>query len=357
MRNFFFLGLVLVGVLSACSSFEKDAGAQADRTQQEYLRRIEASVEDRQCDQALHEIAAFRRSFPETPYFQTSRLLEGRCLYELARYKEAIELYEKVQTATLDNNTKLWAEARYQSSFAYEALGDTENALSILFGLEKSKAALPDDIAMAELPARVASLYFEQGRDKESSEYLDKAERGLRILMREKGIEDNRRRFAETLYHMGKVISPHMTTENFPRILQAHRRAQTYLIRAMELNAPGWSQRAADDLVKSYRNYWNFIQAQWGLPEETPERIEALKTVHTMLSESMYRQPSEPEMWNDSLKAYFSFAVQLEKEVSAGLFTARETTLMTEKPIIKPPSKPRQQMKPQEDVVSPDPNM
>lgn len=361
--NFFIV--VLAGILAACSSANKmDAEALQDRQQQEYLRPIEEMVDNRQCDQVIKHVQAFRRAYPDTKYFQKSRILEGECLHELGQFKEAIKTFEEAEAATLDNNREMWADARYKSTFSYEALGDEETALSMLFGLEKSKAPLIEEIALAELPARIAALYFDQGHDKESREYLDKADRGLRLLMKEKGVENNRERFSQTLYHMGKVIAPQVTTQNFSRVMQAHQRSQNYLLRSMELNSPRWSQRAADDLIKSYRNYWNFIQTQWGTPEDTGKRIEALKSVHTMLSESMYRQPSEPENWTPSLKAYYSFANELEKEVSTRLYSSAAVSTLVEKTpstqtprTQKSPQPMPPKMKPQAPVASPDPNL
>jgi tetratricopeptide (TPR) repeat protein len=303
----------------------------------------------------LDEIDSFRHKFPETSYYQTTRIMEARSQHGLGKYKDAIDLYEKIQASTLDKNQKLWAQARYESSFSFEELGDSVSTLAILFGLERVKAPLSEEVEMAELPARIAGIYFEQGRDKEAREYLDKADRGLKILISEKGIENNRRRFSEVMYRMGSVITPHITLENFPRVLKAHRNAQIYLIRAMELNVPTWSQRAADDLIATYRNYWHFIQTQWSGPEDRPVRVQAFKNLHTLISESIYRQPAEPAMWNDSLRAYFSFADQLEKEISANLFASGETTIMTEKtPATGIQTIP---MPPQPDIVSPDPNM
>src|SRR3954468_17140279 len=139
MKKTFLISLLLV--MTGCSSLpkknEEEKQMTTDQAQQTLLHKIEELISDNQCDQALGNIEFFRKKYHETSYFQTSRLMEARCLNEVGKHQEAISLYQIIEQAPLDKNPKLWAQARYESSFSYEDLGDNVKTLSILYGLEK----------------------------------------------------------------------------------------------------------------------------------------------------------------------------------------------------------------------------
>src|SRR4051812_16840151 len=97
----FFIAVLIAFAVTACSSAGKrDAEAERDRAQQEFLRPIEEMVDNRQCEEVIKHVQAFRRSNPDTPYYQKSRMLEAQCLHELGQFKEAIKVFEEVEAAT-----------------------------------------------------------------------------------------------------------------------------------------------------------------------------------------------------------------------------------------------------------------
>lgn len=365
MKKFFILALFLCGCSSMPNRIFSIAGEEEEqsieaswRKQKVDLLSIQEMSDNERYQEAIEALGPYRKMYPNTPYYQASKLVEANAYRGLEQFQEALVLYEEIQAATFDLNNQLWAQARYESTFALEAVGEKIKALSILLGFEKGERYLDEDIMLAELPARVASLYLEEGREKEAQEYLSKSEKGLKYLADKKGVDSHRDWFAQTLYRMGSVITPNVTTENFSRVLQAQRKTQTYLIKAIELGAPVWSQRASETLIGKYRNYWNFIQATWGQPEDKTQRIYGYKALHTLISESLYRQPGEPELWNDSLRAYFSFANRLEQDLSTELYSPTETTLLTNKAVPAPKGIPvRLPKKNNLDIPNSDPNM
>jgi hypothetical protein len=334
------------------------------RKQKRELIDIDDLANNEKYDKALEDVIGFQSKYPGSPYFQASKLIEAKSLRGRGNYNEAIEVCQEIQTVTQGKNEELWALARYESTFSYEQIGDRVKALSILLGFEKEKPMLADEILYAEMPARIAALYAAEGRDKEAREYLAKSDRGLKDLIQKRGMAEHREWLAETLFKMGSVTPQHLEDANFEKVLQAHSKTQEYLIKAMELNVPIWSQRSADELIKDYRNYWNFIQTAYSDVEDKNKRNEGYKSMHALISESLYRQPSEPELWNQSLRTYYSFANSLEEELSNKLFTATETSLTSDKypgelPTKLPPKKetPKPKAKPQKSIKNTDPNM
>jgi tetratricopeptide (TPR) repeat protein len=326
--------LALVLLLSGCASlrdrynFSKEHES-LEQTQQRELNSILELSEKGQNEKALQEIGAFHDRYKETPYYQASRLVEAKILYNMQDFAPALAIYEDIISLGPEKNPEIWAQARYESTFCNEATGEEFKALSILVGLEKSKAPLREEVALAELPARMASLYARLGREKETLDYLDKADRGLKFLVQKKGANPDKKWLAETLFRMGQVTRAPLSAGNFIQQVQSHRRSQIYLLKAMEQNVPLWSEKASDELIKEYREQWNFIQSHWNNFDEEKNKGDHLKDLHRLLSESMYKKPVEPELWNPYLKNYYAFATSLEKQVVAQLYSGNNLTLMT----------------------------
>ncbi len=323
IKNLFFI------FLCGCATRPEQGELSKDALQQKQLVDIEKLSSAGEHVRALNEIQGFRQIHKETVYYQASRLVEAKTYYDMQDFSKALEIYEDILSLGPDKYPAMWARARYESTFVLEVLGEDLKAITTLVGLENS-AHLSEEVKFAERPARLAALYSRQGNEKEARAYLDRADRGLKYLMSRNNLNHDRVWLSETLYRMGKSNMSQLSEENIVQQVQSQRRLQVYLLRAIEQGVPLWSQKASEDLMQDYQAQWNFIQTHWNRDDERAAKLERLKDLHQLISENMYRKPTDPELSNPYLKNYFDFAIRLEKEISEMLFSGKNVTAPSE---------------------------
>lgn len=322
MKRILFLSFFAV----ACATMKSQMYSLSDKNydlkwnfQRQELLEIDKLNHQKKSQDVLQKVASFRQKNRETPYYQASRLIEARAYYDMEQYQKALDVYEAILIETASQNEELWARARYESALCQEALGDPLKALALLLELERSSRDLPQEISMALLPVRIAALYMSMGRTAEAETFVERADLGVNFLMTELGTAGNKPVVSETLYRMGTIPFAPLTSSNFSNMMQVHMRSQVYLLRTMELDDPIWAARAHEDLVKIYKLDLDFINTEWKAPEDKASRIQGLKDLHRLITESFYRRPTEAALWTASLKEFFSFAEPMEKQVSRQL--------------------------------------
>lgn len=328
IKNVFliFLGLLTTeGLFMSCTTHHYRAELTLAEVEVKQLDAIEKLSSAGEYARALHEVDEFRTSHKESIYYQASRLVEAKTYYEMQDFNKSLEIYEDILSLGPEKHPAIWARARYESTFIFEALGDDLKAITTLVGLENSSHLL-EEVKFAEAPARLAALYSRQGNDKEATAYLDRADRGLKYLLSRNDLNRDRSWLAETLYRMGKANMTQLSEENIAQQVQSQRRLQVYLLRAIEQGVPLWSQKASEDLMQDYQKQWSFIQTHWNQIEDRPVKLERMKDLHQLISENMYRKPSDQSLWNPYLKNYYDFAIRLEAELSETLFSGKDLT-------------------------------
>ncbi len=316
----------------ACATPTPLTEQQLNQAEQKELSIIQGFSDSGEYGRALSEVLAFRMAHPGTIYYQASRLVEAKTYYEMQDFNKSLEIYEDILSLGPDKYPLIWATARYESTFVFEALGDDLKAITTLIGLENSPS-LDEEVRYAELPARLAALYSRQGNEKETTAYLDRADRGLKYLMSRNDLNQDRVWLAETLYRMGNLNINQLSEKNLSQQVQSHRRLQVYLLRAIEQGVPLWSQKASEDLMQDYQKSWSFIQTHWNKSEDRSVKVEKTKELHQLISEAMYRKPSEIKLTNQYLKNYYEFATQLEAQVSEALFSGNDITPTSEESV------------------------
>ena len=332
IKNVFliFLGVLMTeGLFMSCATHHYRAELTLEEVEVKQLDAIEKLSSAGEYARALHEVDEFRTSHKESIYYQASRLVEAKTYYEMQDFNKSLEIYEDILSLGPDKYPAIWARARYESTFIFEALGDDLKAITTLVGLENSSHLL-EEVKFAEAPARLAALYSRQGNDKEATAYLDRADRGLKYLLSRNDLNRDRSWLAETLYRMGKANMTQLSEENIAQQVQSQRRLQVYLLRAIEQGVPLWSQKASEDLMLDYQKQWSFVQTHWNQIEDRPVKLERMKDLHQLISENMYRKPSDQSLWNPYLKNYYDFAIRLEAELSETLFSGKDLTPSSE---------------------------
>ncbi len=228
----------------------------------EDLRRAVRYINAQKYEEALKLIDEFVKREPASPYTQSAQLNAGRALEGLGRWNEAIERYRGVVAMTEGVAPKLQAMALYRMSFCYEALGEDQSVVATLIDVSNRSAYLPEEVATAEVPARIAAAYARSGNFDTALKYYNIAERGLlrlkRLAAEEKGRVPDW--LARTLYYMGTMSFRRVHWDDFESALRPLAYGQVYLLEAAELGVDPWSDLAAKDLMSLYGDLWRVIE-------------------------------------------------------------------------------------------------
>ena len=200
---------------------------------------------------ALESFDKFLEAQPVSPYTQVAVFNSGRALEGLQKWHEASAKYRAVVQAT-GKAPRLQALALYQLSFPYEAVGDDPKTVSTLTDALARSSYLPDQIASAELPARLASAYARVGNLEQAMQYYTKAESGIARLRHKSRNEKSPEWLARTLFLMGRVSLKEISWDEFESALRPVERAQFYLLQALELDDAKWSEESLRELQRVY---------------------------------------------------------------------------------------------------------
>lgn len=255
-------------ILGACSTLPMP-GVKApapDRGEVLY-RTIETHLREGRDEKALEELAAPGARGSAGAWAEPLALLEARALANLGRYHEAEGLLRGVRDRQALNRPELATLAEWQLSFLAEARGEFAQALIHLRGVRLRAADLPEDLRLAELPARFALLSYRVGDTEAAERSVAEAERGLKILT------SGDRRLSDPgwlarLYHeMGRSVSPDLRGEDFPAVLRAQSISQRYLLLSIEANHPVWSAKSLEAFRTQLVDLWNSIVSLTPPPE------------------------------------------------------------------------------------------
>lgn len=257
-RGLFFVWICWA--LVACSVLPTSREQKPVPDQGEALyRRVEAQLREGHEEKALAEIEAPGAKASAGAWAEPLALLEAQALTNVGRYQEAETLLRGVRDRQAVNRPELATLAEWQLSFLAEARGELTQALTHLRGVRLRSADLPEDLRLAELPARFALLSYRVGDTEAAERAVAEAERGLKILT------SGDRRLAEPgwlarlYYEMGRSVSPDLRGEDFPAVLRAQKISQRYLLLSIEANHPIWSPRALESFRTQLLELWNSI--------------------------------------------------------------------------------------------------
>ncbi len=257
-----FLALMFLMLSMGCANMfggrlsEADMQTQAQKASDEAeIKNFESMLAQGHFDQALKAFQDFQSRRPQSQFFQAARLGEAQALEGQGRFQEAADLDRDIYLKTLQHQPEIAAMALYRASYAYEALGDDLRTVTTLLDARKLAEHLPIEIASAEIPARLASVYGRQGREDEAISYLNEAEKGIMQVIAEKGPQLQKDWLAKTYMQMGGVSTNQLSSENFQDLIQGQKWVQVYLIKAMRQNDPIWSLKARDKIARNLSQF------------------------------------------------------------------------------------------------------
>ncbi len=176
--------------------------------------------------------------------------------------KGAAERYRRIFNVAKTKFEPIANQALYRLSYAYECLGADAKVISSLLDLRKKTNGIAEDISLAEIPARLAAAYARVENRDLSLQYYDLANQGLnqlRVNFRSRAKYDDV--MARTLFYMGRLTLPDERAKVKPKAyLENVRALQPYLVQAVIMDVPTWSQKSYQQLSNAYARLWDYVE-------------------------------------------------------------------------------------------------
>lgn len=255
---FFVLFLILLGCASDPTPEPPSPEVIAQKeTLNSLMERGMKALEKEDFAEALNTFQQISLQFPASAKDLVVLYNTGLAHEGLGDCEKAAQFYRSVMRSSAGKFQRAEAEAAYRLSMTYDCLGDDKRAISALLDAKKRSKVLPNQVAKAELPARLASLYARVGQREKALHYFTEAGSGLKIALASSGTTAKiRQRFAaETLYYMGR-LSPRQKNfqDSAEAFLNALSMQQPYLLQSAELGIAPPSDKAAQELSFVYEN-------------------------------------------------------------------------------------------------------
>lgn len=329
-------------ILSSCTLFEKKevTGLPPDpaiKAQQEArLKEAEEQFDKRNFSKAVQLYEKFRKDFPESIFYQSAQLGLAQSLEAQGQYSPAINLYRETIEATRGNQPWIAAAALYYSSFSYEALGDEARVLASLKDALALKKHLKEEVALAEVPARLAASYYRIGETADAEKYFQMAERGV-IQLQAKDEKPDKVWLSHVYYQMGVFSTQQTSFETLRAHLDTLQMMQKFSLRSIEADGKPWADMAFQGLKDNYHDLWSGIQTvplnksldlAAAQREQKEVKIQLVGDLLTMINElKNYKVPESPMTPN--VNSLFNYLDEIEKQGQMILTNAGEYTPLT----------------------------
>lgn len=215
-------------------------------------------IDQGQYQKALSRIDQDLKSQPIGPRTVTHQYAASLALIGLARFDEALERLDVVLKLTEKKDGQLFTEALIQRGRALEGVGNDARALAAYMDARSRKSFLKPEVAEVELPVRIANVYIRMNQSRTAEGFYRQADRALQKLSKQ---NSGAAWIPRALFNMGKSSPREIGTEDFKTGLVAFRRAQSYLVRSLEMGQEPWARRSREELEWSLQSAWRTIEA------------------------------------------------------------------------------------------------
>ncbi len=260
--------IVFCLLLSGCSLFRTKPDvsplppkASVRAEQEKILQEADAEFEKKNYKLSLEKFESFVQKYPQSIFFAQANLGVAQSYLSLGAWEKAVTSFRTVINFTRTKQPEISAKSLYSSAYCYEMLGNDVRLLATLKDAEALSAYLPEDIRLAELPARLASVYYKLGRELQADRYFQIADRGMSQLRAQEAGKLSKAWIAKTYFQMGGLTSSQLSSENLRSHMESLAKMQVFTLKAIEENGEPWSQRALDNLRRNYMDIWNTIQS------------------------------------------------------------------------------------------------
>lgn len=328
----FTLALVAALSLLGCGTFPSRSEEGALQTQkiaeERELQAADDLIARGQFAEAQKLFKDFQGRYPQSMYFQASRLGEAQALQGQGKWVEAVNIERDVFLKTKNLQPDIAALAQYRMSFAYEALGDDQKTVASLLDAKSLGSALPKAVVWAEVPARLASVYSRLGREKEAIQYLNEAEKGIAKLREEQSVTSLRKDWlAKTYVQMGTASTNQLSVDNFESFVNGQKLVQVYLLKAMELDDPVWSPQALKQLKATYQDLYVQVEA---VRENRSQLAHLGGSLVELIDRAELYRPLTGQPQNSYQIEFFTLLANMKAKTEKLLYQGQESMGLTE---------------------------
>lgn len=327
MNKFLIVGFLF---LSSCSLFQKKEVPVKPSTlaaEEAHITNSEILLGKERYEEARILFKEFQGLYPQSVYFESARLGEAQSLEGLEKWSEAAELDRDIANKTRRTRPQIAAQAYYRMSFALEALGDDSKAVAALLDAKSLSEYLAPEIALAEIPARLATIYGRQGRDSEAVAYLNEAEKGLATVREQKGKDVKNSWLTKTYMQMGSVSTNQLSADTYLAFLEGQILVQGYLIKALSLNDAEWSPKALNRLKETFRDLYTQVEA---LNDNRELQGRLGGRFLDIIDHADLYKPVFGSKLNTYEESFFSYLSEVKKKTDGILYTRGETMGLTQ---------------------------
>lgn len=210
-------------------------------------------------DQVKEKTANFIEKYPQSTFLNEALYYQALSFESNEDWELALSNYQKIIELSIDGSREFLALSLYRKANCYEARHENELALASLFDALHYKAYLPMEVAEAEIPARMASIYASLKQPPQADYYTVMAEKGVRKVRQVKK-NTEQEWLPHTLLQMGSISLGTISPETFFESLLSFSRRQKYLFQTIELKDAVWSTKAEDLLIFNYTQFLSTIK-------------------------------------------------------------------------------------------------
>lgn len=305
--------------LSGCTSTEEifkapkkvDEGLR--KTQEDRILRAEEQLAALNYAQAEEQFKSYLKDNPVSVYTAHAYYGLGRSLEFQEKWAEAIEIYKILSQQAKTLRPELAALGMYRLSYCYEALGDEIRTQATLLDAEGMAMHLPAAVREVEIPARQAASLLRRGDFAGAKKLLVKLNEAVPAVFN-LAQAPNQNEMARVFLQIGTLSLRPLSEENFLLYVDTFENLQTYLWRSWSLNQEPWSERAREQLLGSYQNFWNRTQDI----EIGPKGMDA-QAAARIRSETQRKWIGAIVKMAGSLKSYAGDEITEKKNVTPGL--------------------------------------
>lgn len=349
--------LIAALTLASCAQFSRrgtddQPGQQAQEKTD--LEIAQNALQHGRYPQAYQLFVEFMNSHKQSKYFQAARLGQAQSLEGMEKWSEAAAIARDVYLQTLNYQPEIAAKALYRLSFSYEALGEDHRSIAALVDAKRLGKHLPPEIALAEIPARLAAAYGREGQERVALNYLNEAEQGIAQVVKTQRSNLPADWLAKTYYQMGSVSMNQLSAETFSKFIRGQNLVQLYLIKSLGQNSSVWSQAALEKLRDNYRD----LYAQVELAKNNKElQVRSGGELIDLIDRAELYKPISAQRLNKYEADFYSYLREIRKKTEAILYGSTETMALTEESkrlnsIKRPGRVEADSFLPQEDVTS-----
>lgn len=268
MIKFLFIVIILMKLffLSSCGTVEKKSEIPLSASQLRYENDEQALTEWQKLLEKKEFLKVNNEIFKSLNELSFSKHWYGIMFtYALAKegledWSGALQVYQSIIGRSTDQQWEFVALALHRKAYCYEVTLENEKALAALTDASRLKSYLPLEVTLAEIPARLASVYARMDQISLADQFTKKAELGIQQLRAMKRNNDSEV-VVRTLYKMGGLSLTQIDESSFKQNILTLIRNQRFLIQAIEHSQNRWARESEKDLLRAYSNLWSFIES------------------------------------------------------------------------------------------------